>query len=232
MNRRFLHVLISGTLALSIAFSGGVLLLSGKPNGSFTVCADPVDGYEEDEGPIETFGEEETEPGETGDIYETDPSDPITDYESNLPVIYINTENGQGITNKTTYIPATMEIRNSEDPTKDYSGTIQIKDRGNSSWIWPKKPYKIKLDSKADLLGMGSNKHWVLLANYLDESLLRNTMAFRLAEQMGVPAMQTTWVDVILNGEYAGNYQLCEQIRVGKERVDIFDWEDEAKEVA
>ncbi|MCR5274491.1 MAG: CotH kinase family protein [Clostridiales bacterium] len=243
MNRRFLHVLISGTLALSIAFSGGVLLLSGKPNGSFTVCADPVDGYEEDEGPIETFvedetepfetyGEEETEPGETGDIYETDPSDPITDYESNLPVIYINTENGQGITNKTTYIPATMEIRNSEDPTKDYSGTIQIKGRGNSSWIWPKKPYKIKLDSKADLLGMGSNKHWVLLANYLDESLLRNTMAFRLAEQMGVPAMQTVWTDVVLNGEYIGNYQLCEQIRVGKERVDIFDWEDEAKEVA
>jgi hypothetical protein len=69
----------------------------------------------------------------------------------------------------------------------------------------------------------------VLLANYLDESLQRNTLAYNLSGAMGMEQMETVFVDVVLNGDFVGNYQLCENIRVDPTRVDIFDWEDEAE---
>lgn len=156
---------------------------------------------------------------------------------SKLPVVYINTEDGESITSKTAYKSASMRIQgNSEYGDVDmynYDSTIQIKGRGNASWMYPsKKPYKIKLDTSTDIFGFGKNKHWVLLANYYDESLVRNTIANVIATKMGVVGMDTTWVDVIVNGEYAGNYQFCEHIRIAESRVDIFDWDGEAEDVA
>ena len=102
-----------------------------------------------------------------------------------------------------------------------------IRGRGNSTWDADKKPYKIKLDKKADLLGLGKNKHWVLLANYYDNSLVRNRITYWLGDQVGMaytPASEP--VDVVMNNEYLGSYFLCEQIRVGKNRVEIDDLED------
>ncbi len=157
-------------------------------------------------------------------------------YISRLPVMYIDTENNAEIVSKEEYINATMSLQGSElfsDNEWLYEGAIEIKGRGNSTWKrFDKKPYKIKLDSKSDLLGMGGNKHWVLLANYIDESLMRNALGFRFAEQLGLVTMQSTWVDVVLNGSYVGNYLLCEQIRVSDERVDIKDWENIAEDIA
>lgn len=151
-------------------------------------------------------------------------------YFSKLPVVYINTENGAPIVSKEEYLNAQMKIQGSADnSTGLYDGVIEIRGRGNSTWRdSPKKPYKIKLDKKTSLFGMGKNKHWVLLANSLDRSLMRNTIATNLAQSLDVMAMDTVFVDVILNGEYVGNYQLCEQIRVDETRVDIADWEGEA----
>ena len=157
-------------------------------------------------------------------------------YESNLPVVYINTENGAKITSKVDYVNATMKIQGNDtysDSSILYDGEIEIRGRGNTTWSMPKKPYKIKLDKKANLFDMGKNKHWVLLANYSDESLMRNTLAYNLSGAMGMPQMETVWVDVVLNGEYVGNYQFCEQIKVDKNnRVSIFDWESFAEDAA
>ncbi len=155
-------------------------------------------------------------------------------YFSKLPVIYINTEDGKKITSKTEYKTADMSIQNNEISNKEiYNGTIDIRGRGNTSWkIYPKKPYKIKLNKKTDLFGMGKNKHWVLLANYLDNCCLRNVTASGIAHELGVDAMDFVWTDLVLNGEYVGNYLLGEQVRIDKTRVDIFDWEDEAEELA
>lgn len=169
------------------------------------------------------------------EAYEEGNDEPVfTDraYFSNLPVIYINTEDEQPVTSKEKYLSGAMSIQNNTESGTLYSGNIKIKGRGNTSWAWPKKPYRIKLDKKTDLFGMGKNKNWVLLANYLDESLLRNTTAFRLSEELGLTSMQSIPADVVFNGEYIGNYQLCEQIRIDKDRVDIFDLENEAEEVA
>ena len=148
---------------------------------------------------------------------------------SELPVVYINTEGGQAITSKEYYIDADLIIQGNEmynsDTTTLYNGLTEIRGRGNSTWSQPKKPYRLKLDKKTDLFGMGKSKHWVLLANYLDESLQRNTLAYNLSGAMGMEQMSTVFVDVVLNGDFVGNYQLCENIRVDDTRVDIFDWE-------
>ena len=153
-----------------------------------------------------------------------------TVYESTLPVVYIDTENGAPIKEKNTVLNATMKIVGNNvfggfDKTL-YDGAITIKGRGNSTWHKPKKPYKIKLDKKTDLFGFGKNKHWVLLANYFDASLLRNKFAYDLSAQLGMVSMKSTWVDVVLNGTFVGNYQFCEHVRVGSSRIDIFDWDD------
>lgn len=103
-----------------------------------------------------------------------------------------------------------------------------IRGRGNSTWYSSKKPYKIKLMEKQNFFGMGSNKHWVLLANYYDYTMLRNKYTYWLGEKMGMEyTPQCVFVDVVMNGEYLGSYYLCEQVRVGKARVGIDDLEKE-----
>lgn len=109
------------------------------------------------------------------------------------------------------------------------SGTYDIdylRGRGNSTWYSTKKPYKFKLNKSTDLFGMGKNKHWILLANYYDASMLRNKLTFWLGAEMGMKyTPQCIFVDLILNNQYLGSYYLCEQIRVGSSRVNIDDLE-------
>lgn len=164
--------------------------------------------------------------------------DDLKFYCSKLPVVYIDTEDGHGITSKDKYKSASMRIQgndrfNSQNTTL-YNGGISIRGRGNSTWntSFNKLPYKIKLDSKTNLFGFGKSKHWALLANYMDESLVRNTTSYDLSGTMGMNYLKSTHVDVILNGVYAGNYQLVGNVRVESSRVDIYDWEDCAKEAA
>lgn len=108
-----------------------------------------------------------------------------------------------------------------------YEGGLEIKLRGNSTRYLNKRPYKIKLETKSDLFGMGRNKHWVLLANDIDHTLIRNKITLDFAGNIGMRfASESQLVSVFLNGNYQGVYQLCEHIRVDEERVDIYDWED------
>lgn len=115
------------------------------------------------------------------------------------------------------------------------SGTYEldyVRGRGNSTWYAPKRPYKFKLMEKQDFFGMGSNKHWVLLANYYDYTMLRNKYTYWLGKELGMEyTPECVFVDMVMNGEYLGSYYLCEQVRVGKARVDIDDLEDQ-KEAA
>ncbi len=154
---------------------------------------------------------------------------------SKLPVIYIETENRKEINSKDTALKAHMKLQgNSEfnDASVLYDGETEIKGRGNSTWLAAKKPYKLKLDTKSDLLGMGKNKHWVLLSNPYDRSLLRNKLIYDLADDMGINSMSSQWVDVVLNGKVVGNYLLCEHVRIGSTRVDITDWDEIAEDAA
>lgn len=153
-------------------------------------------------------------------------------YFSRLPVVYLTTDDGFAVTNKE-YVAASLKIQGNSEFAQQYDGTTQVKGRGNSSWsLYPQKSYKLKLDKKTNLFGFGKNKHWVLVSNFYDRAFLRNKSASELAKALGIAGMDMTWVDVIYNGEYYGVYMLCEHLRVGENRVEIFDWEDEAESVA
>lgn len=157
-------------------------------------------------------------------------------YVSKLPVVYIDTEDGLPVYTKTAYKAATMLIQgNSKYPLQFpvKSNQLQIKGRGNSSWVcYNQRPYKLKLEKKTDLFGMGSNKHWVLLSDYYDICALRFKTATNLAKELGLEHMDVEWVTVVMNGSYAGVYQLAEQIRTGENRIQIKDWEEIAEEAA
>lgn len=108
--------------------------------------------------------------------------------------------------------------------TLNFSGTFAaLRGRGNSTWDIPeKKPYALDLTDEADLLGMGSGKHWILLADAMDASALRNRIAYGFAAKIGMEyAPDTRWTEVYLNGEYAGLYLLCERIENEPGRLDL-----------
>lgn len=138
----------------------------------------------------------------------------------------INTENGAPIVSKDKkdYVNCILTI-DSEKEEWDYTGTGRIRGRGNSTWLWyPKKPYRIKLDKKSEILGLATEKDWVLLANYRDPTQMMNTFTFIAGEKLGLPyTNHSRYVEVTLNGEYIGLYQLTEQVEQGSSRVAVDD---------
>ena len=104
----------------------------------------------------------------------------------------------------------------------------KIKCRGwTSYYYYPKKSYTLKFSKKQSLLGLPENKEWVLAANYADRSLIRNAVATQLAYAVGMEyIMDVRFVDLWVNGEYVGNYQLIEKIEVHENRVDITDFDE------
>lgn len=156
-------------------------------------------------------------------------------YISDIPVIYIESDTGYYLVTKGGYTNCTFICGGCEDTKGEqpYYGAAQIKLRGNSTAGRPKCPFKVKLDKKADLYGMGASKHWVLLANDIDHSLLRNKLLYDFSRDIGTETyMESRLVSLIYNGEYQGVYQLAEHIRVSKERVNIYNWENKAEDIA
>lgn len=106
-----------------------------------------------------------------------------------------------------------------------------IKGRGNTSYTeFDKKPYQIKLTKSVPFLGMDSGKKWIFISNAPDASLLRNALARKLANHLGLPQSEEgTFIDLYLNGEYVGNYYVVEKIEIKKNRLSITDLEEETK---
>ena len=104
-----------------------------------------------------------------------------------------------------------------------YSGQMEsLRGRGNSSWNMDKKPYSLTLAREADLLGMGQAKNWILLSNAKDSSHLRNKVVYDLAARVGMAyTPECKWVDLYLNGEYAGVYLLSERNEIHPQRVNL-----------
>lgn len=136
--------------------------------------------------------------------------------------MHITTEDWDNIVEKELWLNCHISI-DGKGEYSDYSGTGRIRGRGNSSWAWyDKKPYKFKLDEKSKLLGLEKAKNWNLLANYRDVTDIMNVYAFEVARYMGMPyTNHSRFVEVFLNDEYIGTYQLTEKIEVGKNRVNI-----------
>ena len=146
---------------------------------------------------------------------------------TNLPMVVINTEGAQDIVSKENEITSTVYII-SENGTALLTDTeTGVRGRGNSSWTFDKKPYRLKFSEKRSPLGAPAKaKKWTLINNHSDKSLLRNIVAFEISRRMGMAYTPFCHpVDVFLNGEYKGCYQLCDQIEVNENRVNVTEIE-------
>jgi hypothetical protein len=101
------------------------------------------------------------------------------------------------------------------------NATIRV--RGKSTSNPPKRPYSVKFDKKLEVLGLkGKYKKWNLIANFFDLSYIRNALAFKISQLMGFEyTPRCLAVDLILNGVYRGNYYLCDDVEIGKDRINI-----------
>lgn len=146
---------------------------------------------------------------------------------TNLPTVVINTEGAQDITSKEKEIPSVVYVISEKGKKILATEETGVRGRGNASWTFPKKPYRLKFDKKQQLLDAPAKaKKWTLINNYGDKTLMRNIVAFELSRRLGLSyTPYATPVDVVLNGEYKGCYQLCDQIEVDENRVNITEME-------
>ena len=144
---------------------------------------------------------------------------------TNLPTIVINTAGAKDITSKQVYVSSNLYIVSDGGKTLLSTAETGVRGRGNASWNFPKKPYKIKFADKQSPLGApAKDRTWTLINNYGDKTLMRNILAFEVSRRVGMAYTPfCTPVDVILNGEYEGCYQLCDQVEVDGQRVPAKD---------
>ena len=149
--------------------------------------------------------------------------------QSSLPALSVKLNEGESLQtiheDKDAKIGATVGISGADNSKYNLPETaIQIKTRGYTSFLAPKKPYQIKFDKKTDLFGMGKAKKWILLANFYDGTSIRTKTFFDLADEIGMDYVsKSVFVDLYIDGDYKGVYQLIEKIEVGSTRVDLTD---------
>lgn len=148
------------------------------------------------------------------------PSDPVLS--TGLPVVYVDTEGGKSVSSKTVDVNATLSILGAAQYPGLSPQPCRIRGRGNTTWTWPKKPYLIKFDERTSVLGMPKHKRWVLLANFLDRTLMRNLVSMYVASLTSLEwSPSCVPVELVLNGKHRGSYLLIEQVRVDKNRLAI-----------
>lgn len=157
----------------------------------------------------------------------------VTFTSSNLPIIFIDT-GGQSIRDGRRTVAEMGVIDNGSgernyvsDSKNNYSGQIAIELRGSSSLQFPKKQYRFETQDTSgnnlniSLLGMPDENDWILYAPFSDRSLMRNVLAYKLANDLGEYAPRTRFVELVLNEEYMGVYVLMEKIKRDRNRINI-----------
>jgi hypothetical protein len=169
-------------------------------------------------------------------------SNGLADYTSNIPVLVLRSESPGPVSRNKTYSAFTMEIyepaesqsaRLSRPPT--LATRVGLRLHGMVSRQFPKRSYRLKLRDETGasrgqpLLGMPSDADWVLQGPWLDKSLIRNAFSYDLARAMGCAAMRTRACELFVStsgqpvteADYAGVYQLTEDIERGEQRVNL-----------
>ena len=129
-------------------------------------------------------------------------------------------------------------------------GKIQVRGRGNSTWGLPKKPYRLKFTEDFSPVGLNHacEKSWVLMAQDMDKSLIRNLIAFEYSRILfnskenyhDEKALNFTPCSKLVNvyftgnyyyfdthqtkhldGEYLGVFQLSDQMQRKKGRIEV-----------
>lgn len=209
MKKRIFAVILACVLPIMCACSN---------SGGGDTPLEPEVGQET---PLDNGTNSETE-SENNEIVELS-----ADAYKNLPLIEIDIENNAFPTDKVNYLNCTFNMTNSDDDKENLSAKIRL--RGNSTMYMPKKPFRIKFSEEQSLFGLTANKSWVLLADYIDQSCIRNYTAMSIAnaiykneiEDNKVFTPTGTHVTLVVNGNYQGVYLLCEQINENEGRTNV-----------
>ena len=172
-----------------------------------------------------------------------------------LPVLHFRPD--KLINSKDKYVDTYIELY---DNTPDSSGEgwwdsaekgkIEMRGRGNSTWVLPKKPFRMKFSEKFSPIGLNhaKEKSWTLLAQDMDKSLLRTHLAFEYSRALFDPqegyhdskailfTPASQYINVYLtgdyydsstgktrymDGEYLGLYQMSDQLERATGRVAV-----------
>lgn len=160
---------------------------------------------------------------------------PHTMASGTLPIVYINTEKAAPIVDKETKIPATLYITVPEDYDREALGSAEkpveltIKGRGNASWTLPQKPYKLKFEKKAKVLGMPKHKHFAMIPYAPGiAGWLASYAGMELGRMAGMPwTPHLEPCELVLNGRYDGLYFMVESMKIDENRINIFEQEDQ-----
>ena len=149
-------------------------------------------------------------------------------HRSVLPSLYINLppEQFDSILNdRDQEFPAEALLITADNDTLYDDYLSHIKTRGNTTFkkAEAKKSFTIKLPKKRSWLGLDKSQHFVLLANTFDDSHIRNTIAFDLAHDVGLPAPHYAYLSLYINGEYKGLYQITNKIEVSRHSLNLTD---------
>ncbi len=157
--------------------------------------------------------------------YESEGSDERFYLPSGLPVVSVHIEdaaepNGKS---KEDYLNCSVTLIPCDEGDTLKTKTALIRYRGNNYSVYDKKPYRIKFDKKHHVFDSpASAKKWNLINNHCDKTLMRNIIAFELSRRIGMEyTPYCRPVDLLVNGEYRGCYQLCDQVDVRENRLDI-----------
>ena len=137
-----------------------------------------------------------------------------------IPNVYVETEEGKAITSKKLYVSASFAMSGAGENIPETH--LRIRGRGNSTWKWDKKPYKLSFDEPVSLFGLAPARSYALFASFADKSLMRGRIASVMAQEFSFAYTPTQhFVNFYLNGVYQGVYGLGEHLEEGEGRVEI-----------
>lgn len=139
-----------------------------------------------------------------------------------LPTVHLSTAGGEDITTRAWHADTRVRLVAADGHTLLDDHHAAVRGRGHSSLSKPKTPFALKLSRAASLLGLPRGRRWVLLANFMDHSLLRNRLALAVAREASsewTPRGHSVWV--VQNGRPMGCYLLTQQIEAGPNAVQV-----------
>ncbi len=142
----------------------------------------------------------------------------------NLPAIHLDTDIAHADITTDEYVGGSLSVTGCAEEYRLEDFATQVRGRGHGSWTYEKKGWKLKLSEGRSLLGLGSGKarKWVLIANQIDRSLLRNAAATWIQQRLEMSFVADyAFVDLYLNGVYMGVYQLYEQIEEDEHKISV-----------
>lgn len=145
----------------------------------------------------------------------------LADNATSVPRIDIDIEGGLSVTSKEYYLNANFRITG-YGMYDNFEDSVQIKGRGNTTWSYSKKPYRLKFAEKVKPFGLTKGKSWVLLANAQGGSMMANAAAMKIGQMAGAEyTNHIIPVELYMNGIYKGSYMFTEHVSMSNNSVDV-----------